>query len=192
MTLECCCPLLERIFSLKSKGLRSLEIGSNPQLITHAHFLLQILQKENLFVKDLVVVENSGYPCNSFEEQRFEQEISLLLKSALGRNERLAYETHQAAFELLTAARVILLGSPVTPASASPPILDELPGRSRTVNLPFNVLKTVLSFLGPSALSERQVASVLRYAADRRTLELRQDYEGDRFLQEIDCFGYDC
>lgn len=90
------------------------------------------------------------------------------LSRALKRNERLEKEIHQAAIMLLKLSRTVFLGSPA-PSSSSNGLARRTP-HFLPLDLPSELLQMVLSFVYPGALSDHQIGTVLRHAADRKTL----------------------
>lgn len=105
--------------------------------------------------------------------------LEYTLRLALERNKRLQLDTHHGAFELLGVARTILLSSPAAPSPSasvpsspvpSPPSTQASPSdHFRLLDLPVELQLMVLSFFPLGALSDRQIESVFRYAADRTT-----------------------
>lgn len=86
------------------------------------------------------------------------------------RNESLQKKLHEGAFGILNASRTILLGTPGPSSSSSTALAEPSSQHSRLLDLPLEILRMVLGFVFPSPLSDRQIPSILRHAADRSTL----------------------
>lgn len=76
-----------------------------------------------------------------------------------------------AACKVLKGARIVLLACPAAPAPSSSFSLAKSFDRCGLLDLPSVIVHTVFSFLSLGALSDRQVGSVPRHAADWTTLK---------------------
>lgn len=172
MTVECCGPILEKVLALGSKGLRSIDLYENRSLSSDGKTLAQIIEAENFCVQtcriDGLCVHSLDAP--DIGDEFYETENSQMLKAALERNERLERETHEAALGILSLGRIVLLGAAGPSRSSYRLRLRSSTGRFRLLDLPSELLQLVLSFIFPGALSDRQLLSVVRHAADRTTL----------------------
>lgn len=189
MTAECCGPVLENLLALGSRGLGSLNLETNSFLKSHGRTLARIILNDNFTIKECSIDGLCDYDSDD-EEVFYDNENSQLLKSALERNREVAKKTQEVACGIVKVGRIILLGA--AGSSSASPVLDEPLVRFRLLDLPPELQQLVLPFVYPGALSDRQVFSVFRYAADRTTLLPRTLYtERDAFLNEMGCDRYD-
>lgn len=168
MTAECCSSVLERVLSLRSRGLRSLFVDSNPFLSSHALPLIRIISNDNFLLQYFEI-------CGSYSLEWEHGEEGLkgkcwdTLWSALKTNQQSETKTHEAALEMLKTARIFFLGSRA-PSSSSLSVSNKPASRRHLLDLPHELLQLVLSFLVLGALSDRQIRSIVRHAVDRTEL----------------------
>lgn len=205
-----------RVLSLGSRGFQGLYLRNNPLLASHARTLVRLISNQDFYIQAFSIDE-SDYLEWEEGDLGLTGRCSVTLTSALERNKRLEVETHQAAVRLLALSRTVFFGSPAPTFSSTK--LTKRSHHSRLLDLLFELLQVILSFVYPCALSKRQIRSVLRHAADRTTLpprisELPQSYmlllgraarrtarrtarrrlssiKRDKFLKETGCDRYE-
>lgn len=170
MAAACCGPVLEQVLALGSKGFDSLWVSGNPALLSHTEIPIRTLSNVNFSIIMCVPAveledqdEGVWEDIEKWEAALLDYDSSYILSSALERNQGLRMVTQQAACGLLAVARTVYLSSPshVSPSSGS---------TRSSCRLHTELLQLVLSFIYPSALSDRQTASIIQYAVDRNRL----------------------
>lgn len=160
LSAECCGGVLQKVLSLGSKGLRTLNLSA-VGLMYHAKPLVQTISNDNFYIQSFKIFVHLSLEWEDADEG-LESSCRDTLNLALKRNKGLENETRQATPEILQAARVLLLGYP-DPLL----ILNGSFTRRHFLDLPRQLLQPIFSCVYPGALSEGQLRSILRYATDR-------------------------